>query len=147
MKIIIRNTTKDRNVIVVPTEISQSHAVKFPPGYSTIDLETWKDKTHKPDATEKAKYGEADLHEGVEWYAKGHLESGALAIQEIEDRKDGKVVKRYATIRDFDAKRVAEIIEDTHDSSVLKEWKEMDSRDDVRAAIMTRMEKFNKKSN
>jgi hypothetical protein len=147
MKIIIRNTTKERNVIVVPTEISQSHAVKFPPGHSTIDLETWKDKTHKPDDVEKAKYGPADLHEGVSWYAKGLLESGALVVLEIEEKKDGKPGKRFATIKDFDAKRVAEIIEDTHDSNVLKEWKEEDHRDDVRAAIMTRMEKFNKKPN
>jgi hypothetical protein len=145
MKIIIRNTTKERNVIVVPTEISQSHAVKFPPGHSTIDLDTWTDKAHKPDDVEKAKYGPADLHEGVSWYAKGLLESGALVILEVEEKKDGKSVKRYAAIKDFDAKRVAEIIEDTHDSRVLKEWKDEDHRDDVRAAIMTRMEKFNKK--
>ena len=37
MKIIVHNTTKTRNVIVVPTEISQSHAVPLPPSYSTSD--------------------------------------------------------------------------------------------------------------
>jgi hypothetical protein len=145
MKIIIHNTTKDRNVIVVPTEISQSHAVKFPPGHSTIDLDVWKDTTRKPDDVEKAKYGPGDIHEGVSWYAKGLLENGTLKVLEIEEKKDGKPVKRFATIKDFDAKRVSEIIEDTHDSNVLKEWKDLDDRSDVRAAIMTRMEKFNKK--
>jgi hypothetical protein len=143
--IIIHNTTKDRNIIVVPTEISQSHAVKFPPGYSLIEADVWKDKVRKADALEKEKFRQDEIHEGVSWYAEGRLKSGELVVLEIEEKKEGKPVKRFATLRDFDTKRVDEIIADTHDSTVLKFWKDADSRDDVRASILTRMDKFNKK--
>lgn len=145
MKIIVHNTTKTRNVIVVPTEISQSHAVRFPPGYSTIDEDAWKDKTVQADELEKAKYGQKELHIGAEWYAAGQIKNGNLVVLTVEEKKGDKPGKRFATLKDFDAKRVEQIIEDTHDSNVLKEWREQDDRADVRAAIMTRMEKFNKK--
>lgn len=145
MKILIHNTTKDRNVIVVPTEVTQGHSVKFPPGYSLIDLEIWKDKPRKADDLEKSKYGQETLHEGVEWYAKNRLEAGELVVLEVEEKRDGKVFKRYATTKDFDVRRLEPIIEDTNDSSVLRELREMDSRDEVRALILTRLEKFNKK--
>lgn len=142
---LVHNSTKDRNIITVPVDHKGTQVVKLIPGWSEVDDDQWYPREVEAlDENEAKSFGKKIVH-GASVHAVSRIKAGELKILgEIEVKEGQKTVKRGMTLADVkDPKQAAEIVSDTHDSTLLEKWMIGETRIPVLTAYEERKKKFN----